>query len=88
MTSYLPMTKWNLATIYFCLSWLMFFGGCFRAIQWRTYSPVEARAKLVFTALISVAWFGLCVHWSIAVVLFVAAFPAYFGVKRRLTAGR
>jgi hypothetical protein len=78
------MEKWSIATIYFCIVWFIFLGACFSAWQRGIYSPIEARAKLVFTGLLSISIYGFCVHWSVGVVLFVAAFVSYFRVKRRL----
>ena len=62
--------------------WLFWAVSCLRTWQWGTYNPIEARAKAVFTAGLSLTLLACWLHWGVALGVLVLSFAGYFWAKR------
>ncbi len=58
--------------------WFIWAGGCYRAMQWGHFDPVEAKSKAILTANFSLGLLAFWIHWTVAIALFANGFVMYF----------
>ena len=49
-----------------------------------SFDPMEAKAKLAFTACLAVGVVAFCLHWSVGCAILILAFVLYFWTKSYL----